>query len=121
AILSEVGAETYSIEIVPELAQFARKNLDRAGYPQVIVKSGDGYEGWPEHAPFDAIIVTCAPEKVPQPLASQLKEGGRMVIPVGPENDVQELYLLTKVNGQLFQKSVAPVRFVPMSGQSQKK
>ena len=83
------------------------------------VKVGDGYKGWPEHAPFDVITVTCAPDHVPQPLIDQLKEGGRMIIPVGGFGD-QELYLLEKKNGQLQRRAVLPVRFVPMVGEAQK-
>jgi len=82
----------------------------------VHVKAGDGYKGWPEHAPFDSIIVTCAPERVPQPLIDQLKDGGRMIIPVGAKF-AQELYLLEKKNGRLEQSAVLPVRFVPMAGE----
>ncbi len=84
----------------------------------MFVKAGDGYKGWPEHAPFDAIIVTCAPDQIPQPLVEQLKEGGRMVIPVGPEGGVQELYLLEKHGGEVKQRAVLPVRFVPMTRES---
>ncbi len=116
AILAELGAETYSIEMIPELAEFAKNNLNSAGYRNVTVKSGDGYEGWESAAPFDAIIVTCAPEKVPEPLMNQLKDGGRMVIPVGPENHVQELVLMRKENGKMSRQLIAPVRFVPMMG-----
>jgi protein-L-isoaspartate(D-aspartate) O-methyltransferase len=85
----------------------------------VQVRAGDGYKGWPEAAPFDAIIVTCAPEKVPPPLIEQLKDGGRMIIPVGPAWD-QELVLLRKQGGRLERQAVLPVRFVPMTGQSQR-
>ncbi len=120
AVLAEIGAETYTVEIVPELAKFARENLKKTGYGSVQVKAGDGYQGWKEFAPFDAVIVTCAPEKVPQPLIEQLKEGGRMIVPVGPENQVQELVLLKKVKGELLRQSIAPVRFVPMTGEVQK-
>ena len=84
------------------------------------VKAGDGYKGWPEQAPFDAVIVTCAPDQVPQPLVDQLKEGGRMIIPVGSFGD-QELYLLEKKNGELQQRAVLPVRFVPMTGEATKR
>jgi protein-L-isoaspartate(D-aspartate) O-methyltransferase len=116
AVLAELAKEVYSIEIVGELARRAAVDLKRLGYTNVCVRAGDGYQGWPEAAPFDAIIVTCAPEQVPQPLVDQLKEGGRMIIPVGPNWD-QNLVLLRKQNGRLEQHAVLPVRFVPMTGQ----
>jgi protein-L-isoaspartate(D-aspartate) O-methyltransferase len=119
AILAELVAEVYSIEIVEPLAKTAEATLQRLGYKNVRVRSGDGYKGWPEFAPFDAIVVTCAPDHVPQPLVDQLKEGGRMVIPVGGPGE-QELYLLEKENGQLRQRTVEPVRFVPMTGEAAK-
>ncbi len=115
AILAELVSEVYSIEIVEPLAKNAEATLQRLGYKNVHVKFGDGYKGWPETAPFDAIIVTCAPDKVPQPLVDQLKDGGRMVIPVG-DRLAQQLYLLEKKNGQLKQSATLPVRFVPMQG-----
>jgi len=120
AILAELVAEVYSIEIIEPLAKTAEVTLQRLGYKNVNVKAGDGYKGWPEHAPFDAVTVTCAPDHVPRPLVDQLKEGGRMIIPVGGFGD-QELYLLEKKNGQLEQRAVLPVRFVPMAGEAQKK
>ena len=119
AILSELVAEVYSIEIIEPLAKTAEATLQRLGYKNVFVKVGDGYKGWPEHTPFDAITVTCAPDHVPQPLIDQLKEGGRMIIPVGSFGD-QELYLLEKKNGQLQRSAVLPVRFVPMAGEAMK-
>jgi protein-L-isoaspartate(D-aspartate) O-methyltransferase len=120
AILAELVAEVYTIEIIEPLAKSAEATLERLGYKNVYVKVGDGYKGWPEHAPFDAITVTCAPGHVPQPLIDQLKEGGRMIIPVGSFGD-QELYLLEKKNGELQRRAVLPVRFVPMTGEAQKK
>ena len=120
AILAELVAEVYSIEIIEPLAKTAEATLERLGYKNVHVKAGDGYRGWPEDAPFDEVIVTCAPDHVPQPLVDQLKEGGRLIIPVGGFGD-QELYLLEKKNGQLEQRAVLPVRFVPMAGEAQKK
>jgi len=120
AILGELVAEVYTIEIVEPLAKSAEATLQRLGYSNVHIKVGDGYKGWPEEAPFDAIIVTCAPEKVPQPLVDQLKDGGRMVIPVG-ERFAQQLYLLEKKNGQLKESITLPVRFVPMLREAQKK
>jgi protein-L-isoaspartate(D-aspartate) O-methyltransferase len=119
AILAELVSEVYSIEIVEPLAKNAEATLQRLGYKNVHVKFGDGYKGWPETAPFDAIIVTCAPDKVPQPLVDQLKDGGRMVIPVG-ERFAQQLYLLEKENGQLKQSATLPVRFVPMTSEAEK-
>ena len=114
AVLSSLVAEVYSIEIVEPLAKGAEQILHRLGYNNVHVRAGDGYKGWLEYAPFDSIIVTCAPDHVPQPLVEQLKEGGRMVIPVGPRL-AQELYVLTKSNGQLRQTALLDVRFVPMT------
>jgi protein-L-isoaspartate(D-aspartate) O-methyltransferase len=120
AILGELVAEVYTIEIVEPLAKSAEATLQRFGYKNVHIKVGDGYKGWPEEAPFDAIIVTCAPEKVPQPLVDQLEDGGRMVIPIG-ERFAQQLYLLEKKNGQLKESVTLPVRFVPMLREAQKK
>jgi protein-L-isoaspartate(D-aspartate) O-methyltransferase len=119
AILGELVSEVYSIEIVEPLAKNAEATLQRLGYKNVHVKFGDGYKGWPEEAPFDAIIVTCAPDKVPQALVDQLKDGGRMVIPVG-DRFAQQLYLLEKKNGQLKQSATLPVRFVPMTSEAEK-
>src|SRR6266481_6116558 len=119
AILAELAREVYTIEIVAPLAQSAEAALQRLGYKNVHVKVGDGYKGWPENAPFDAIIVTCAPDRVPRPLTDQLKEGGRMIIPVG-DRFAQQLYLLEKKNGQLKESAVLPVRFVPMAGEAHK-
>jgi protein-L-isoaspartate(D-aspartate) O-methyltransferase len=119
AILAELVAEVYSIEIIEPLAITAEATLQRLGYKNVHVKVGDGYKGWPEHAPFDIVIVTCAPDHVPPALADQLKEGGRMIIPVGGPGD-QELYLLEKEHGTLHRRAVSPVRFVPMTGEAQK-
>jgi protein-L-isoaspartate(D-aspartate) O-methyltransferase len=120
AVLAELVAEVYTIEIIEPLAKTAEAALQRLGYKNVHVKVGDGYKGWPENAPFDAVTVTCAPDHVPQPLNDQLKEGGRMIIPVGRGFE-QELYLLEKQNGQLQRRAVLPVRFVPMTGEAQKK
>lgn len=115
AVLSGLVKEVFSIEIVPPLAQRAEADLRRLGYTNVFVRAGDGYAGWPQRAPFDAIIVTCAPDQVPVPLVEQLKEGGRMIIPVGPDGGVQELYLLEKRGGEVKRQSILPVRFVPMT------
>jgi len=117
AILAELAAKVYTIEIVEPLGKRAAQTLQRLGYKNVQVKIGDGYQGWPEYAPFDAVIVTCAPNHVPQPLVEQIKEGGRIIIPVGPAGD-QTLYLLEKKNGRLEQRNVLPVSFVPMTGEA---
>jgi protein-L-isoaspartate(D-aspartate) O-methyltransferase len=119
AVLAEMVAKVYTIEIIEELARRAAADLKRLGYTNVDVRAGDGYKGWPEAAPFDAIIVTCAPEKVPPPLIEQLKDGGRMIIPVGSRWD-QELVLLRKQGGRLERQAVLPVLFVPMRGQSER-
>ena len=113
AVLAEMKTRVFSIEIVPELGRQAAATLNSLGYDAIRLKIGDGYQGWVEHAPFAAIIVTCAPTQVPQPLQEQLAEGGRMVIPVGPRNH-QKLVLLTKENGKIRQQKVVDVRFVPM-------
>ena len=120
AILSPLVKEVYSIEIVESLGQKAARTLKRLGYKNVTTKIGDGYLGWPEHAPFDKIIVTCSPEKVPQPLVDQLKDGGQMVIPVG-ERYTQELYLLRKKDGKLEREVLVPTMFVPMTGAAEDK
>ena len=120
AILAEIIKQVYSIEIVEVLGKRARQTLDRLGYKSIHTRIGDGYRGWPEHAPFDAIIVTCAPDHVPQPLRDQLREGGRMIIPVG-KLWAQELYLLEKREGEITQKAVLPVVFVPMTGEAERK
>lgn len=117
AVLAELVAEVYTIEIIEPLEKNAKALLERLGYRNVHVKVGDGYKGWPEHAPFDVIIVTCAVDHVPPPLVSQLKEGGRMMIPVG-ESFAQELYLLEKEKGELKKSAVLPVVFVPMQRKS---
>lgn len=115
AILAQLVAEVYTLEIIEPLARRAEATLRRLGFDNVQVRAGDGYAGWPEAAPFDAILVTCAPAHVPQPLVDQLKEGGRMIIPVG-ERGNQVLVRLEKRNGRVVQTAVLPVRFVPMTG-----
>jgi protein-L-isoaspartate(D-aspartate) O-methyltransferase len=115
AVLAQLVREVYSMEIVEPLAVRAAADLARLGCGNVKVRAGDGYAGWPEAAPFDAIIVTCAPDHVPEPLVKQLREGGRMIIPVGPPG-AQDLVLLRKREGKLAQEKVLPVRFVPMTG-----
>ncbi len=119
AVLARLTKEVYSIEILPELAHAAAERLKKLGYNSVTVKEGDGYRGWSEHAPFDAIIVTAAPERIPQPLLDQLAPGGRMVIPVG--GFFQVLNLFTKdQNGKITERDIIPVRFVPMTGEVEK-
>ena len=120
AVLAELVKDVYTIEIIEPLAKDASARLARLGHNNAHVKIGDGYQGWPEVAPFDAIIVTCAPDKVPQPLTQQLKEGGRMIIPVGTGLD-QQLFLLEKKEGQLAERAILPVRFVQMAGEAAKK
>lgn len=120
AILAEIVKEVYTIEIVPTLGKRAEQLLQRMGYKNVRVIIGDGYRGLPAKSPFDAIIVTAAPDHIPQPLVDQLRAGGRLIIPVG--NLEQELILIEKkADGSVTKKSVLPVRFVPMTGEAQQK
>lgn len=119
AILGELAKEVYTIEIIPELGERARKILQELNYDNVHVKIGDGYKGWPEAAPFDAIIVTAAPDHIPQPLIDQLKLKGRMIIPVGEFS--QDLVLLERTKKGVEQKRKIPVRFVPMTGEAEEK
>lgn len=126
AILAELVHSVYSVEIVPVLARRAEATLKSLGYTNARVKAGDGYQGWPEHAPFDAIIVTCAPDHIPEPLVRQLKLGGRMIIPFGPDAadapwTPQELILVRKTKDGMKRDKVFDVRFVPMTGEAQKK
>lgn len=118
AVLSPLVKEVYTIEIVESLARRAAQTLKRLKYDNVFVKVGDGYLGWPEKAPFDKIIVTCSPERVPPPLVEQLREGGRMIIPLGQRYQ-QVFYLLKKEKGQLVQEALKPALFVPMTGQAE--
>jgi protein-L-isoaspartate(D-aspartate) O-methyltransferase len=119
AVLAEIAGDVYSIEIVEPLGERAAKDLVAAGYADIHLRIGDGYLGWPEAAPFDAILVTCAPDHVPQPLQDQLAEGGRMVIPVGETSNDQELVVIEKRGGALVRKEIVPVRFVPMTGKAE--
>lgn len=119
AVLAELAREVYSIEIIPELAAFGEANLKAAGYTNVTVRVGDGYAGWPEKAPFDAIIVTAAPDHVPPKLVEQLAVGARLVIPVG--DYYQEIIVITKTERGVVEKRTIPVRFVPMTGEAQRK
>ena len=116
AVLAQLVAEVFTIEIIEPLAQRAEATLRRLGYGNVHLRQGDGSGGWLEAAPFDAVIVTCAPTQVPPPLIEQLKDGGRLVIPLGPVPD-QQLTLFHKTQGHLEIRAVVPVRFVPMTGE----
>lgn len=113
AVLAELVEKVYTIEIVPELAKESSERFKQLGINNIISKCGDGYQGWKEYAPFDLIVVTAAPEKIPQPLIDQLSDNGRMVIPVGKPSAVQELILITKKNGKTEKKRLTFVRFVP--------
>jgi len=115
AVLAEIADTVYTIEIVKQLGESAVERLTSLGYKNIFVKIGDGYEGWKEHAPFDAIIVTAAADHVPPPLIQQLKEGGRMVIPVGAPFFIQTLMLVEKKGGKITTRSLMPVRFVPFT------
>jgi protein-L-isoaspartate(D-aspartate) O-methyltransferase len=116
AILAQLAEEVYSVEIIPELAGIARAVLDRLGAEEVQVLRADGYFGWQEHAPYDAIIVTAAPDHLPQPLVQQLEpDGGRMVIPIGPVGDVQTLWLVTRDGEEVEMERLGAVRFVPFT------
>ncbi len=118
AILAELCQEVYSIEIIESLASMAQNRLLTQGYQNVKVKAGDGYLGWPEVAPFDAIIITCSPDHIPNPLLEQLKEGGRLVVPVGTY--AQELKKIVKRSGKIETADIIPVVFVPMTGEGVK-
>jgi len=120
AVLSPLVAEVYTIEIVTALARRAARTLKRLGYDNVHTRLGDGYQGWPEHAPFDKIIVTCSPERVPKALVDQLREGGRMVVPVGRRYQ-QTLYLLKKSGGKMVSEAMRPTLFVPMTGRAEER
>ncbi len=121
AVLGELVQEVYTIEIIPDLAEKAEKALAESGYDNVEVRQGDGYQGWPERAPFDIILITAAPEEIPQPLIDQLAEGGRLVVPLGAEGTIQTLTLVTKVEGEVKRTYVTDVRFVPMTGEVQQR
>lgn len=116
AVLAEIVDQVYTIEIIPELAEAAAARLAALGYDDVVTTQGDGYFGWAEHAPYDAIIVTAAPDHLPQPLVAQLKEGGYIVIPIGPPGGYQSLWRFTKVNDELKAENLGGVRFVPLTG-----
>ncbi|MFO7154177.1 MAG: protein-L-isoaspartate(D-aspartate) O-methyltransferase [Caldicoprobacter oshimai] len=114
AFLARLAKEVYTVEVIKPLQERAKEILKSLGYTNIHYKIGNGFDGWEEHAPYDAIMVTCAPERVPKALIDQLAEGGRMVIPVGPEHSVQMLYRITKVDGRLNKEPICHVRFVPM-------
>jgi len=114
AILSLLAREVFTVERIPQLAEKARERLSELGYRNVHIRVGDGYEGWPEHAPYDAIIVTCAAEEIPPPLIEQLADGGRMVIPLGESGWSQRLVLVRKRGAELEQREIAGVVFVPL-------
>ncbi|MFA5239142.1 MAG: protein-L-isoaspartate O-methyltransferase, partial [Phycisphaerae bacterium] len=119
---AEIAAEVYTIEIVEGLAKYAEGKLKELGYPNVFVRAGDGYFGWPEKGPFDAIIGTAAAERIPEPLVEQLKPDGAMILPYETEAGFQYLVLITKdEKGNLTRRDVMPVRFVPMTGEVKKK
>jgi protein-L-isoaspartate(D-aspartate) O-methyltransferase len=120
AILAEIVGEVYTVEIVEPLAAEARDRLKRLGYTNVHVLSADGYYGWKEHAPYDAIIVTCAPDHIPQPLVQQLTDGGKLVIPVGPPGGYQTLWQITKQGTEVKKRNVTGVLFVPLTGEHEK-
>ena len=113
AVLATLADSVYTIEIIPKLAATATQRLRRLGYDNVVVRTGDGFKGWPARAPFDAIVVTAAPETIPPPLLDQLADGGRMIVPVGPTRGTQTLTLVTKSDGAITKQALAPVRFVP--------
>ena len=119
AVLAEIVAEVYTIEIVPELATATETRLRELGYDQIHLRRGDGYWGWPEVAPFDAIIVTAAPDHVPQPLVQQLKEGARLVIPIGPPGGYQSLWQFTREGEEVMAREIAGVRFVPFTRETE--
>ena len=117
AVLAELGTVVYTVEIIPELALDAEERLRNLGYTNIEVLNADGYFGWEEHAPFDGVIVTAAPDHLPQPLIEQLDEGARMIIPIGPVGAVQTLWLFEKVEGELMALNLGPVSFVPLTGE----
>jgi protein-L-isoaspartate(D-aspartate) O-methyltransferase len=118
AVLAELTDQVYTIEIIPKLAGQAEATLKRLGYDKIVVKQADGYWGWAEQAPFDAILVTAAPDHVPLPLVNQLAEGGVMVIPVGPPGGYQSLWVLERHGEEIIRTNWGPVRFVPLTGGS---
>ncbi len=121
AVLAEIVEHVYTVEIIPELAERAEKTLKEVGYTNVTVKNADGYFGWEEYQPYDAIIITAAVDHIPPPLLDQLKEGGRLILPLGNPLYYQTITLVKKQNGELFTKHITDVQFVPMTGYAQEK
>ena len=121
AVLAELISEVFTIEIIPLLGERARGTLEELGYHNVEVRVGDGYQGWPEEAPFDIILVTAAADQVPEPLIEQLAEGGTLVMPVGPVGGIQALTTLTRIEGDVIRTHLTDVRFVPMTGKIQRR
>lgn len=121
AILSLLAKEVYTIEIIEPLAKSAEERLKRLGYNNVYVRVGDGYQGWPENAPFDGIIITCAPPYLPEPLKEQLAEGGKIVAPIGEKGQMQILTVFEKKNGKIVKREEGGCFFVPMTGEIEKK
>ncbi|MGA1845312.1 MAG: protein-L-isoaspartate(D-aspartate) O-methyltransferase [bacterium] len=119
AVLAEIAKEVFSIEIIDDLARTAAERLEGMGYKNIHVRAGDGYQGWPEEAPFDAIIITAAPDHIPAPLIDQLAVGGVLVLPVGSQS--QDLYRIRKTREGLREEKIAPVRFVPMTGEAEQR
>lgn len=117
AVLGEVVDSVFTIEIVENLGIMARERLTQLGYMNILVKIGDGYHGWEEKGPFDAIMVTAGAPKIPQPLLDQLKDGGRLIIPLGPDNSIRQLVIAHKKNGKIKTRNLIPVRFVPFTRQ----
>ena len=116
-MLAKLGVRVFTIEIIEELAERARQTFDRLDIPHITSRAGDGYQGWPEEAPFDTIILTAAPEHIPQPLLDQLALGGRMILPLG--KTLQQLIILTNTSAGIQRKELLPVAFVPMTGTAQ--
>jgi protein-L-isoaspartate(D-aspartate) O-methyltransferase len=119
AVLAEIVQQVYTVEIITPLADRAAALLKTLGYRNIVCKAGDGFQGWKEHAPYDAILVTCAVGSIPQPLAAQLKEGGRIILPLGDARSVQTLVLGVKKGGSIEKQNISAVRFVPMTGEAQ--
>ena len=119
AVMAEIVSEVYTVEVIPELAKTATERLKEQGYENVHVKSGDGYFGWAEHAPFDSINVTAAATSIPPPLKEQLREGGKMIIPIGPRLGVQHLVMITRKGDNFKTSRLIPVRFVPFTRSKQ--